>query len=209
MAMLPSGIVVSTTGVYTNYPTEKFNGGVMFGISDGTPVNTNLVTRRLTIRDSAVPNSLSRPVEASGTNHAYSAAKVRSGGTFAYDGNNSIIRGVTASINGTASTALLINGNEQFRDRRRLLQKSFGAKTSTAWRAGYFRWTRTFGSSNPRSAWSTTPTVLNDTFRSTTNNGTNSDDQGQFVTFRSIPGELVYRIGAPAPFQDDYKPITG
>lgn len=212
MAMLPSGYVVSTTGVYTNYPTEKVNGGTALGLTNSTSITTSPMTRIFPVYTAAsdgIPNRRNLPVEASGTNHAYNAAKTRSAGTFAYDGSGILIRTVSTTINGAANTALQINGNEQFRDRRRLRQKAWGAKTTTAWRAGYFRWTRNNGSSNPRSAWSTTPTALNENFVLPTNNASNSDDQGQYSTFRSIPGELVYLQGALLPYQDDYKAITG
>lgn len=212
MAMLPSGYVVSTTGVYTNYPTEKVNGGTALGITNSTSVTTNPITKIFPVINAAsdgIPNRRSIPVEASGVNHAYNAAKTLTSGTFAYNGSGILIRTVSTQINGSANTALQINGNEQHRLRRSLRQKSWGAKTTTAWRAGYFRWTRTSGSSNVRSAWSTTPAALNENFVLTTNNGSNSDDTAQYVTFRSIPGELVYLQGSLTPYQDDYKAITG
>lgn len=212
MAMLPSGYVVSATGVYTNYPTEKLNGGTALGITDGTSITTNLLTRRFTVKDAANDSLSTRRVvatQASGVNHAFNATKALTSGTFAYESTSFLLRTYTSTINGSANTSLLINGNEQHRLRQAVKEKSWGAKTLTAWAAGYFRWNRTVGSANVRSAWSTTPSTLNETFKSTTNNGTDADDTGQYVTYRSVPGELVYLQGGLTPYQDDYKAITG
>ncbi len=210
MAVLPSGYNVGTTGTHTGTPVQKV-GGVAIGITNATTVTTGspftltmpvmsvLTTTKLSERRS-VPKALS------GTAHTYSAQKALTSGTFAYDPNAFLIRGYSTTVNGIANTSLLINGNEQFRQRRALKLKSFGAKTSTAWLAGYFSFT---GVVNQRTNWTTAPSALNDTFKSTTNNGTNADDQAQYVTYRSVPGELVYLQGSTVPFQDDYKAVTG
>lgn len=117
-----------------------------------------------------------------------------------------MIYGYSTTINGIANTSLQITGADSFRQRTALKQKSWGYKYSTAIRAGYFSFTKISGK---RTNWTTAPSSLNDTFRSTTNNATASSDQGQFVTYRSIPGELVYMQGSLTPFMDDYKAITG
>lgn len=220
MAMLPSGYVVSATGVYGNYPTEKVNGGTAIGITDATSTTVGTFTRTFPVRTAAsdgIPNRRNLVVELSGVAHAYSTQKARSSGTFAYGDAPTayvpIIRRYTATINGTATTAVLLTGNEQHRLRRGLKQKDLGAATVTAWAAGYFRWNRAVGvgasATNKRSPWSTTPTALTNTFKSTTNSSTDSDDQAIYVTYRSVPGELVYLQGPLTPYQDDYKAITG
>jgi hypothetical protein len=146
------------------------------------------------------------PVALSGTFHTYSAQKALSAGTFAYDPNAFLIQGYSTTINGIANNALLFTDGDQFRLRRALIQKSWGYKYSTAIRAGYFSFTKIAGK---RTNWSTAPSSLNDTFRSTTNNGNASSDEAQYVTFRSVPGELTYMDGSRNPITDEYPAITG
>jgi len=211
MAQLPSGYVVSATGVYGNYPTEKLNGGTALGLTDATSITTGLMTRIFPVRTAAsdsIPNRRNLPVAASGTGHTYNAAKTLTSGTFAYEGSGILIRTVSVNINGSANTALLINGNEQHRLRRSLKQNAWGAGTLTAWRNGYFRYLPVAGT---RTNWSTAPSALSATFKSTTSNSTDSSDEAQYVTYRSVPGELIYMAGGSGnlPFQDNYKAIYG
>lgn len=209
MALLPSGYVVGTRGVYSS-PTEQI-GAVALGITDATTVTTgNPYTQTLSIKD-AVATSLmstrrSRPVAASGLNHAYSAQKALAAGTFAYDPNAFLIHGYSTTINGIANNSLLFTGADSYRQRTSLKQKSWGYKYSTAIRAGYFSFTKISGK---RTNWTTDPSSLNDTFRSTTNNAVASSDEALFVTFRSVPGELTYMDGSRHPITDEYPAITG
>ena len=209
MALLPTGYIVSCRGTGVA-PLEQY-GGVALGITDASTVTTGSpYTQTLSIKDS-MNNSLlstrrSKPVAASGTFHTYSAQKALSAGTFALDPNGALIMTYSTTINGIANNSLLFSGDDGYRQRTALRQKSWGYKYSTAIRAGYFSFTKISGK---RTNWTTAPSSLNDTFRSTTNKATDSADQGQYVTYRSIPGELVYMQGSLAPFLDDYKAITG
>jgi hypothetical protein len=209
MAILPTGYVVGTRGVYNATPTEDL-GGVALGITDGTIVTAGRpVTQTFSIVSNLTNtgNRRSVPIQASGTAHTYSAQRAMNTGTFAFSNPSGyIVRGVSTTINGTASTAMLINGNEMFRLRRDSKLKSWGYKYSTAIRAGHFRFTKISGQ---RTNWSTAPSALNETFRSTTNNAVDAVDQSAFVTYRSVPGELVYLQGGLAPFLDDYKAQNG
>jgi len=209
MALLPTGYVVSCRGTGVA-PLEQI-GAVALGITDATTVTTgNAYTQSLSIRDAVTSSTMStrrsRAIAASGTFHTYSAQKALAAGTFAYDPNAFLIQGYSTTVNGIANNALLFTDGDQFRKRRALIQKSWGYKYSTAIRAGYFSFTKISGK---RTNWSTAPSSLNDTFRSTTNNAVASDDQAMFVTYRSIPGELVYLSGSTTPVLDDYKAITG
>lgn len=209
MALLPTGYVVSCRG--TGVPPLEQLGGCAMMITDATTVTTGSpFTQTLNLKDTVTNSTMStrrnRVIEASGTYHAYSAQKALAAGTFAYDPNAFLIAGYSTTINGIANTSLQIVGADSFRQRTALKQKSWGYKYSTAIRAGYFSFTKISGK---RTNWTTAPSSLNDTFRSTTNNATASSDQGQFVTYRSIPGELVYMQGSLTPFMDDYKAITG
>ena len=209
MALLPTGYVVSCRGTGVA-PLEQI-GAVALGITDATTVTTgNPYTQTLNFKDS-VTNSVmstrrSRAIAASGTFHTYSAQKALTAGTFAYDPSAFLINGYSTTINGIANTSLLFTDGDQYRLRRSLIQKSWGYKYSTAIRAGYFSFTKISGK---RTNWTTAPSSLNDTFRSTTNNAVAAGDQAQFVTYRSIPGELVYMQGSLTPFLDDYKATTG
>jgi hypothetical protein len=207
MAILPTGYVVGTRGVHNVVPTEEI-GATIMGVTSATSTGgRNPVTQALQLNDALHDNRLefSGPVEASGTLHTFSATKAYSAGTFAYDQSEFLIRGVADTINGVANTSLLINGNAQHRLRRHLKQKAWGYKYSTAIRAGYFQVT---GVANQRTNWSTAPSALNATFKSTTNNSTDSSDEGQYVTYKSVPGELTYMDGGRNPFTDEYAART-
>ena len=208
MALLPTGFVVGTNGVHNASPTEQIGGAAM-GITSATTITTGSpLTSTLPIYDNVYKGGNRRvlAIAASGGNHAYSAQKALSSGTFAYDASGYIIRSYSTQINGTASTLMSNMGNAGYRLRRSLVQKSRGIGYATAFRAGYFRFTKISGQ---RTNWSTAPTALSATFKSTTSNSTDSDDQALYVTYRSVPGELTYMIGSTiaseAPKQDNYK----
>ena len=210
MALLPTGYVVSCRGTGVA-PLEQLGGCAMM-ITDATTVTSGSpYTQTLNLKDS-VTNSLvstrrSRPIEASGTFHTYSAQKAYTAGTFAYTPSAGfLIQGYSTSINGVANNALLFTDGDSYRLRTALIQKSWGYKYSTAIRAGYFSFTKISGK---RTNWTTAPSSLNETFRSTTNNAVASSDEAQFVTFRSVPGELTYMDGSRHPITDEYPAITG
>jgi hypothetical protein len=208
MALLPSGIIVGTTG-NSNTPTEQI-GGVALGITSATTTTTGSpLTRTLTLLDTAMDgNQLRRsvPIEASGINHAYSATKAYVGGTFAYNQSQFMVRTVATQINGVANTAIRFNGTEPYVARTYVTNSSKGAKTSTAWRAGYFSFMRISGQ---RSNWTTAPSSNDVNYVLPTNSGSASVDQAQYVTYKSIPGELTYMYGALNAKTDDYKAATG
>jgi hypothetical protein len=118
-----------------------------------------------------------------------------------------MLMGYTTMINGLANTKLKIVGGDGFRQRRAIKLKDRGAKYGTAFRAGYFNFT---GVTAQRTNWSTAPTALTNMFTSTTSNSTDADDQAQYVTWRTEPGELTY-MGASGvkPYTDNYKAKTG
>ena len=202
MALLPSGYIVATTG-NSNFPRERVNGGTIVGITSATNVLTSPVTRifplTLNAIEGAVRTVLVLPV--SGAAHSYSAQKALAAGTFAFNQQQPMIKNVTTKINNIASTLLSINGLPFNRVKTRISNKSKGARTSTAYRSGYWR---PLGISGQRTLWSTPPTSNNTFYVLPTNNASNADDQGQFVTYKAVPGELVYLYGAPNPILKDY-----
>lgn len=204
MALLPSGIIYGTTG-NNGAPTEKI-GGVAANITTATtvtagqPLTKVLPLTALAFDDLEKNDTL--PVAASGTAHAYSAETCLVAGTFAYKQVQFIMRGgVTTQINGSANTTLSIGGNSHRIHRTMISNSAKGALIGTAVRTGYFRST---GVANQRTNWSTPPSTGDVTFKLPTDNGTDAADQGQFVTYKSVPGELVYMYGAIDPNQDDY-----
>jgi hypothetical protein len=202
MALLPSGYIVATTG-NSNFPKEKANGGVIVGITSATSVLTSPITRifplTLNAIDGIVRTVLVLP--ASGASHAYSAQKALAAGTFSFNQQQPMIKNVTTKINNIASTLLSINGMPYNRPHTLVSNKSKGAKTSTAHRSGYWRYLKISGQ---RTLWSTPPASNNVFYVLPTNNASNADDQTQFVTYKAIPGELVYMYGALNPIVKRY-----
>lgn len=201
MAMLPSGYVVSTTGVYTSFPAERI-GAVVYGLTSATTTTGKRAGALQTLPiQSGVPSIPSatrktRPIAVSGTNHTYSAQKAYTAGTFYYDGGRSqmLINRYSTKINNVASTLLSVTGGDAFRQRRNIKNKDRGSSYGAAIRAGYFSFTKVSGSRRP---WTNAsyPAALTNSFQSTTS-GSNSDDQAMYVTWRTVPGELQYLHGS-------------
>ena len=193
--LLPSGYIVATTG-NSNYPKERFNGGTIVGITSATTTTAGSpVTRTFPLLNNSIEGATRRVLvlQASGAAHAYSAQKAYAAGTFAWNQVQPMIRTYTTKINNVASTLLSIPGLPSNRPHTLISNKSKGAKTVTAFTSGYFRFTKISGQ---RTLWSTPPASNNVSYVLPTNNGSNADDQGQFVTYRSVPGELAYMYGA-------------
>jgi len=193
MALLPNTIIYGTTGNNSS-PTEKRDGGTVIGITSASDTVNGPITQTFNLTDNAIGGERrSLVIEASGAAHSYSAQKAYTSGTFAYDQSEFIIRGVTTKINNVSNTVLKINGLPANRPHTLVSNKGKGAKTTTAYRSGYWRPT---GIANQRTNWSTAPATANVAFVLPTNNGSDAVDQGQYVTYRSVPGELVYMYGA-------------
>lgn len=209
--LLPSGFIVSPTGNWYATPTEKFNGGMAIGITSATTVTAgNALTRTFPVLNNALEGVIVRrslPVLASGAAHAFSTQRAYAAGTFAYTQSDFIVRTMATTINGVANSALKINGNEQFLTRRDIANKTKGAQTSTAWRAGYFRYLKIAGQRTP---WSVAPSTNNVNLVTPTGSGvTVAADQAIFNTYKNVPGELTYMYGALNPRVDVYKSGTG
>ncbi|MCW4040566.1 MAG: hypothetical protein NWE83_07420 [Candidatus Bathyarchaeota archaeon] len=207
MALLPNTIIYGTTG-NNSAPTEKPDGGTVIGITSASDTTNGPITQTFNLTDNAIDGETRRVVvlEASGTAHAYSAQRADTGGTFAYEQDQFIIRNVTTEINGQSNTVLQINGIPRDRPKTLISNSAKGALLSTAHRLGYWQGV---GISAQRTNWSTAPSTGSITFKLPTNNATDADDQGQFVTYKSVPGELAYMYGAIDPLQDEYKARMG
>lgn len=202
MALLPNTIIYGTTSNNSS-PTEKVNGGTLVGITSASDTTNGPITQTFPLTSNAIDLADRRTmvVEASGTAHAYSAMKAYVDGTFAYDQSDWMVRTVGTKINNVASTLLSVNGLPANRPHTLISNKSKGAKTSTAHRSGYWR---PMGISAQRTNWSTPPATNNVNYVLPTNNAANAVDQGQFVTYRSVPGELAFMYGAIDAKLQDY-----
>ena len=205
MALLPSGIIVATKGANAakNSPTEV-RGGVVVGITSATDVTAgNPVTEVFQFSALAIGelDVLTTPKESASVNSTSNQTGVLDGGTFAYNQSQFMMLTSATKINNSAATALLIGGQTTPAPHRSITNKSKGAKTSTAWRAGYWE---ALGIAGQRTNWSTAPSTNNVAYQETTGTG-NSDDEAIFVTYKAVPGELAYMDGSPNPIQDEYK----
>lgn len=201
MALLPNTIIYGTTGSDSS-PTEKRDGGTAVGITSGSDTTNGPITQTFPLTSNAISGTRRVTViEASGAAHAYSAQKADTGGTFAYDQSQFMIRTVATKINNQSNTVLQVNGTPENRPHTLVSNKSKGAKTSTAHRAGYWRGV---GISAQRTNWSSSPATNNVNYVLPTNNSSNAVDQGQFVTYKSVPGELAYMYGAIDAVLKDY-----
>jgi hypothetical protein len=205
MALLPNTIIYGTTGDNSS-PTEKRDGGTAVGITSGSDTTNGPITQTFPLTSNAISGTRRVTViEASGAAHAYSAQKADTGGTFAYDQSQFMIRTVATKINNQANTVLQINGLPANRPHTLISNSAKGALLTTAHRAGYWRG---IGISGQRTNWSTPPSTGDITFKLPTDNTTDAADQGQFVTYRSVPGELAYMYGAIDAVLKDYPAIN-
>lgn len=201
MALLPNTIVYGTTGNNSS-PVEKINTGVVVGITSASNTTTGPLKLTFPLTNNAIDGAFrrNRVVELSGVAHASSTKKCVTAGSFFYNQTNFMVIGLATGINGIANTAIKFGASVD-RPHRNISLKSKGAKISTAIRAGYFRYTKISGQ---RTLWSTAPSTANVNFVLPTNNATIADDQGMFVTYRSVPGELVYMYGTIAAKVKNY-----
>lgn len=202
MALLPNTIIYGATGNDSS-PAEKLDGGTIVGITSASDTTNGPITQTFPLTSNAIDGSVRQVLvlEASGAAHAYSAQKAYADGTFAYVQDQFMIRTVATKVNNVSSTVLSINGEVANRPHTLISNKSKGAKTSTAHRSGYWR---PMGISGQRTNWSSAPATNNVNYVLPTNNSSNAVDQGQFVTYRSVPGELAYMYGAIDATTVDY-----
>ena len=145
--------------------------------------------------------------------------------TFAYAAvGNYVIRTISTTLSGVASTKVLIPGSEGARVAVHEFLKEKGADTTSLIRKGRFSRTGYFNNGNKISSRhlfmnaagtaSAAPTALNSYMYDITD--TNATDQAQddAIPTRAIPGELVMKadfvtLGVSGGDHFDYKAITG
>lgn len=206
MALLPNTIIYGATGDNSS-PTEKVDGGTVVGVTSASDTTTGPATQTFPLTQNAIDGETRRsiPIEATGVGSVYNATTAYSAGTFAYEQVQFMIRTVATQINGVSNTVLQVNGLPQNRPHTLVSNKAKGSLYASAVRSGYWRPT---GIAGQRTSWSTAPATGNVAYVLPTNNGADAADQAQFVTYKSVPGELAYMYGAIDANQDDYKART-
>ena len=193
----------------------------------GNTTTGSVVTKALALKDAADADArVPFPVEKD--NGLYGTTTAKGSGTFAYmEAGKYVIKTVSDTINGVASTKVLSPAADGARRAIHDFQHDFGAKLLEMWRASKFSWTGRLasGSAIPsRQNWinaSATAAEVPATL-STTNmyDMTDADAADKAVDVAAtptlaIPGKLVMKVDfvdvAPATGGDyyNYKPITG
>jgi len=205
MALLPSGFIVQPKMAGNRNNPVEVKGGVIVGVTSATNTEAGQpVTEVFQFSANAVGQDhvLTTPKESASVHSTSNATGVLSGGTFAYNQVQFMMRTSATKINNSDSTALLIPGYGSMAPPHLSDTNSQkGAQTSTAWRAGYWR---AVGIAGQRTNWSTAPSSNNVDYQTPTG-GVLADDNAQFLTYKAVPGELTYRDGSPNPIQDEYK----
>jgi len=201
---IPSSYKRATTGDAA-FTAQKV-GGVVIGITSATTVTDGSPVTKVFDLKTQGTDGVDRRTAPKDTDITVTALAAT--GTFAYDQSAFILIGNQANnnINGTASTALTLNGHESARDNERSSLTPIGAKTLTAWRNGSFEY---LGVSAQRTPWgSGTPDPMNaaDYDDGDTQTATTVDNA---IGTKAVPGELAYMYGALDANQDEYKARTG
>jgi hypothetical protein len=201
---IPSTYKVAPTGNAAAFTAQKI-GGVIIGITSATDTTDGQPVTEVFDLKSQGTDGVDRRTAPKDTDIVQTALAAT--GTFAYDQSAFMIIGNQANnkINNSASTALVLNGNDSSTDNERSSLTPIGAKTSTAWRNGSFEY---LGVSAQRTPWgSGTPDPMNAADYQDGVGGVTTVDDG--VGTQAVPGELAYMYGALDAKQDDYKERTG
>jgi hypothetical protein len=189
----------------TSGGVARNSGGVAIGVttSTGSAITSSLAIRTL---NPAGEKKANRVQASSGG--AQNIATATAGGRLSYDPvREFIMHGFSTKINGTASTVLATTATPSG-SKRKPVQGSvhmLGVAYRTAIAAGYWR---PLGIANQRTLWSTAPTTMATTnYKSTTNAATTAVDKA--VPSLAVPGNLVYRTGAPNVVIKAYAPFFG
>lgn len=217
-----SNYLKNTTG--GAYVDQKQGGSILGNTTVG-----DVVTKALALKDNAVVFSRGT-LPAAVVNGLITNQKVLSGGTFAYEeAGKYVIATISDTISGVAKNNILITGRGEDMNAIQRFQRSFGAKTVSAFRANRFSWTstkRTGAALGSRKNWTTaiasggdaagTPDALNEfMYDIADGNATNIAFDSAAQPTRALPGELVMKVDfvtltvASGGDFFDYKPITG
>jgi len=203
-------------------------GGTVLG---NTSTVSGIITKAFPLIDTAVGEPLSTGPKAL-ANGLVANQKIVSGGTFAYEAAGKyVIRTISDSLSGVASTAVLIPGSDTQRRPIAQFEHDFGAKLLTMWRGNRFswlgikadgtklgtryNWTTAITSGGGNIAASSIPTLSAQNMLNPVGGGSGYHTDSAANPTRAIPGELVIKtdfvtlnVSSGGDFFD-YKPITG
>ena len=187
----------------------------------------SVITKSLPIVD-AVDADARVPFPVEKDNGLYGTTTAKGSGTFAYmEAGQYVIRTVSETINGVASTKVVSPAAEGNRVAIHQFRHDFGAKLLTKWRASEFSWTGRLADGtaipsrqnwiNAASTAAQAPATLSTTNMYDMADGDATDQAVDIAATptRAIPGKLVMKVDfvdvAPATGGDyyNYKPITG
>jgi len=186
--------------------TSQTQGGTLLG--NGT--TGDVITKALLLKDAVdaetkVPLPIENSYPAGGG--VYGTQKAYTSGTFAYfSEGNYVIRGVSATLSGVASTEVLIPGSDNGgRNAIHQFIHDFGVGLLAKWRANEFSWIGRFDNGNVitrRVNWKDSngtavgiPATLtgNDPWDPVAGSASQKTDSAANPT-RAIPGELVMKV---------------
>lgn len=201
-------------------------GGTVLG---NTSTTSGVITKAFPLKDTAIGEQAT-PGPKALTDGLNSNQKILSGGTFAYEAaGNYVIRTVSSSISGVASTAVLIPASDTQRKPIAQFEHDFGAKLLTMWRNNRFSWlgVKADGTSllsrrnwtsaitSGGSASAAPPTLSTQDMNSPQTGSTAVHSDVAANPTRAIPGKLVFKVDfvdlnyATGGDFFNYKPITG
>lgn len=201
-------------------------GGTVLG---NTSTASGVITKAFPLTDTAIGEQAT-PGPKALTDGLNSNQKILSGGTFAYEAaGNYVIRTVSSSISGVASTAVLIPASDTQRKPIAQFEHDFGAKLLTMWRNNRFSWlgVKADGTSLlSRRNWTSAitaggsasaapPTLSTQDMNSPQTGSTAVHSDVAANPTRAIPGKLVFKVDfvtlnyASGGDFFNYKPITG
>lgn len=190
MATVQTDGSTAVTGNYWSGSSTKNNHGVAMNVGSASSVLTN---RDLGREDQGVFGS--KVVSDAVVDYADPAL---SSGTFSYNNQTPIAPRLTTTLAGSVSNTFLRSGASDLGSRRSIhrQEKVRTNRFSTAFRAGNFNlYTGTY----------TSVTTAVDAFWDVANDTTSSTSTDNAATpSRSVPGELTYKLGQPAPVSTTY-----
>ena len=202
--------------------TAQTQGGTILG----NTTTGDVITKASALKDNSVAwDEGTVPRVNSDATKVSTQIKAQSGGTFAYSAaGNYVIRTISTTLSGVASTKVLIPGSEGARVAVHEFLRERGADTTSLIRKNRFSRTGYYNNGNKISSRhlfmnaagtaSAAPSALNNFMFDIAD--TDADDQADddAIPTRAIPGELVMKVdfvtlGTSGGDHFDYKAITG
>ena len=203
--------------------------GAFSAQTQGGTILGNTTTGDVITRASALKDNATAPQDGPGpkakANGLVANQKVLSGGTFAYsDAGNYVIRTISTTLSGVASTKVLIPGSEGARVAVHEFLREKGADTTSLIRKNRFSRTGYFNNGNKVSSRRlflnaagtavAAPSALNNFMFDIADGNASDQADDDAIPTRAIPGELVMKVdfvtlGTSGGDHFDYKAITG